>query len=506
MLVFSNAVIGYASLFRNKVTGWLLTLPVDHRAVFGYRIIETMAFSSWGLVFLSAPLLLAFGRLHGAPLAFYIKALALYLPFLIIPAGTAALVMPLVVRYLNRFWVAGATVLAVAAVARTLFSAAGDATSGPGTGLSVTLTFESILNHTKISTNPFIPSTWIGDAILVWSRGTEGNATFHALLLLSYALMAGLLTMTLFSRGYYATWVRSFERRAALSSGGGGRFRRRGSPPALARAFSTGRPPGWSPSRLVPRQIRALVRKDVLTFRREPSQWAQVSVIVSLLLIYVLNLRNIGYGDDSPFWTIVISYLNLVVCSLALSTLTTRFIFPQFSLEGRRLWIVGVVPFRMEKMVLQKFWLGLSVTATITLGLMGLSGVMLDLPNVRNLYFMGAVGMMSFALTALAVGTGTLFPNLRESNPAKIVSGFGGTLCLILSFVYIVLAVTCLVVPEANDIRKIKNLVLDEGESYTLPIRPAGLVAATALSTLFGLPPLILAYRRVKSLDFFGKL
>ena len=41
---------------------------------------------------------------------------------------------------------------------------------------------------------------------------------------------------------------------------------------------------------------------------------------------------------------------------------------------------------------------------------------------------------MSGALCGLAVGLGALFPNFKEDNPSKIVSGFGGTLCLVASF------------------------------------------------------------------------
>jgi ABC-2 type transport system permease protein len=37
-----------------------------------------------------------------------------------------------------------------------------------------------------------------------------------------------------------------------------------------------------------------------------------------------------------------------------------------------------------------------------------------------------------------------LYPNLREDNPGKIVSGFGGTFCLVLSFLYILASVLLL--------------------------------------------------------------
>ena len=69
---------------------------------------------------------------------------------------------------------------------------------------------------------------------------------------------------------------------------------------------------------------------------------------------------------------------------------------------------------------------------------------MLRIPFGHTLYLGLIIGVMTLALTGLAVGLGALFPNFREENPAKIVSGFGGTLCLLASFLYIVGSVTLL--------------------------------------------------------------
>ena len=51
---------------------------------------------------------------------------------------------------------------------------------------------------------------------------------------------------------------------------------------------------------------------------------------------------------------------------------------------------------------------------------------------------------MTLTLTGLAVGLGALYPNFKEENPSKIVSGFGGTFCLVLSFLYILGSVVLL--------------------------------------------------------------
>jgi ABC-2 type transport system permease protein len=47
-------------------------------------------------------------------------------------------------------------------------------------------------------------------------------------------------------------------------------------------------------------------------------------------------------------------------------------------------------------------------------------------------------------LNALATGMGVLYPNFKESNPSKIVSGFGGTFCFVVSFLYIFVSVVIL--------------------------------------------------------------
>jgi ABC-2 type transport system permease protein len=121
-----------------------------------------------------------------------------------------------------------------------------------------------------------------------------------------------------------------------------------------------------------------------------------------------------------------------------LATLTTRFVFPQFSLEGKRLWIVGMAPMGLAKVVKAKYWLASLGSLAITLSLITLSSYLLMMSWHRIAFFSGVIAVMTFALNGLAVGLGVLYPNFKDASPSKIVSGFGGTLCLVLSFLYIV--------------------------------------------------------------------
>jgi hypothetical protein len=120
-------------------------------------------------------------------------------------------------------------------------------------------------------------------------------------------------------------------------------------------------------------------------------------------------------------------------------------VFPQFSLEGRRLWIIGLAPMGLECVVITKFWLASVLSLVITLGLVTLSCYLLNMSWTDVAFFGSVVTVMTFALNGLAVGLGVLFPNVKETNPNKIVSGFGGTLCFVLSSVYIIASLTLLI-------------------------------------------------------------
>jgi len=99
--------------------------------------------------------------------------------------------------------------------------------------------------------------------------------------------------------------------------------------------------------------------------------------------------------------------------------------------------------------------------------------------------------MMSASLSGLAVGLGALFPDFKEENPSKIVSSFGGTLCLVISFIYNTAVVTLLALP---DIMRVTKRHLPVPDWLTPAIAMLVSVAMIAI-------PMKLAHRRVKNLE-----
>ena len=199
--------------------------------------------------------------------------------------------------------------------------------------------------------------------------------------------------------------------------------------------------------------VRAVVLKDIRIFWRDTAQWGQSLILFGILGIYILNLRFFTeqftslfasgrFGGD--YFSKLVSFMNLAACALNLATLTTRFVYPQFSLEGKRLWIVGLSPLGLNRVVGVKFMLATSISLAISIPLIWLSSNMLHLPLAQKVFFCGGISVMALALNGLAMGMGVMYPDLKEDNPSKIVSGFGGTFCLVVSFVYIGMAVMML--------------------------------------------------------------
>ena len=103
-----------------------------------------------------------------------------------------------------------------------------------------------------------------------------------------------------------------------------------------------------------------------------------------------------------------------------------------------------MAPMGLARVVRAKFWLALCTSLTMCLALIVLSCRLLKLGWGDIAFFGSVIVVMAFTLNSLATGMGVLYPNFKESNPSKIVSGFGGTFCFVLSFLYILVSVLVL--------------------------------------------------------------
>lgn len=497
MLMFSNMIIGYSTLFKSQETQWMLTLPVRSLDVFRWKLLETTLLASWAFLFLSAPLMVAYGNARHVSPDFYLKVFLLFIPFTLIPSALGSIIILVVTRYLHRrvfkWALFGLSAVGIAAAVTFLKPMTAESLESQ----QVVATLNQLLHNSNVTVQPMLPSYWVASSMIAWGEGWSGRGMFYFMVLLSNAMMAMLVCVTVSRRLYYEGWSRNHSQ---------GHFQL--GVPLLDKPINLPHPAlvEWIVN-LWPRMhhaTRALVIKDVRVFWRDTSQWSQFVIFFGLLGLYVLNLRSVAYDWQNEYWASFISFLNLGASSMTLATLTTRFVFPQFSLEGKRLWILGMVPYGLKHVLLEKFWLSSVCSATITVSLMLTSSFMLRIPGWLTLLFASTILAMSFALCGIAVGIGALFPNFssgstasqRDDNPARIVSGFGGTFCFILSLAYITLVIGSEFLPMYYSYAA--NSFADRGQPWGLVF---SWIFVSVLSFLAASIPMTLALKKVENLE-----
>lgn len=418
MLTFSNVLVSYTTLYRSREVTYLIQSPISISTFFLGRFYECVTFSSWASAFLGSPILLAYGLETGAPPVFYLSLVAFYLPFVTIPAALGAIATMLLVRVFAR-WRGGPWGTLALLTGIGLFVFFRGKLQAPDFSDSTTL--QAILELMGRTQSPFLPSYWLSQGLLSAATGDPAEAGFQLVLLAANAVFLVWLAAGVAERFFYDGW-------SALLGSGERRPSRRG---LLARLDVLLRP--------LPQPTRAMVVKDVRLFWRDTAQWSQFVLLFGIMALYLANMRGLESAPDRESWRAWGTLLNLGASMLILASLTTRFIYPLISLEGRRFWILGLSPVSLRQVVWQKFFLSVTCTSVFTVGLALLSAFQLGLDRLGIFLSVAAVAATTVALSGLAVGLGSLYPSFDEDNPARVVSGMGGTLNFILSMIYIVL-------------------------------------------------------------------
>lgn len=480
LLAVSNAVISFQLHYKSRETAFLMTLPLPGPALFAYLGLETVALSTWASAFLILPVALAYGLTHALPAWAYLG----FLLFGFGLAALAALVGMLVSAAFPRLL--ASPVLRVAALtvlAAVLLYPAGrrlNRPERPSDGDQRVFMVNDLLQHSRLTLHPLVPSYWATEGFLQFVRGRPGRAVlFLAVIAANLFFLASLAHL----RGgipYRRAW--------ALYQGRGRKKRR-----AIA---SAGRPRRNLLGFLSP-PVRAFLVKDARVFLRDPAQWIQALVLFGLLAVYIVNIRRMPAGVHSPFWKNLIAFFNLSATALILATTTTRFVFPALSLEGKTFWIVGLAPARRSLVLWSKFWTSFLAALLITEGLMALSNHILEIPPGAQGLTAGAVFLMSLTLVSLALGMGAAFPDFRNDSPARIASGFGGTLSLIASLAYVAAMVGIVVLAVQASASRREALA-----AFRPWAIPGGIAAASLLSAAVSAFSLRLGLRSLDRREF----
>jgi ABC-2 type transport system permease protein len=431
MLLFSTALILYSSLFASAEARFLLHTPAADDRIFAYKYQGAIAFSSWAFLLLGAPVLVAYGLIYGAPPLFYLLVPAYFLGFVLLPGSLGALITLLVVNLVpkrrKQVLIASVSILAIVGgtyVYRTFRQAVRPETANRDA-------LHQLMSWFTFAGGPLVPSHWMTAGLQAAARHRYSQATFYLALIwsngLALYLLAAWTARHLYRRGYNR-----------VATGGALRKRYGGAwlDDLLTRAL-----------RFLDPRMRLLIVKDFRTFRRDPAQWAQVLIFTGLLSLYFGNIRHLFQGDIPALYQNGVSLLNLFATALLLCTYTGRFIYPMMSLEGRKFWILGLLPLERDRLLWGKFAFAAVGALIIAEFLVLLSDLMLGVYWLVVILHVLTVAVLAIGLSGLSVGLSACLPNFRESDPSKIAVGFGGTLNLVAGLLFLVLTIGLMAAP-----------------------------------------------------------
>ncbi|MGE3180552.1 MAG: hypothetical protein AB7N71_02910 [Phycisphaerae bacterium] len=419
MLAFSNGVLAFGALFGRAEPAHLLAMPASPRQIMFVKWVEGTILSSWAFLLLGVPLMLAVATTTKVEWYYYPLFVGHFSGFVLIPCTLGYLAAWAVAMWLPRRPIVIAMWFGFATLA------------GIGIWLARLSAFDvnteewvaRILEHTSAMKNPWLPSTWSAMGIVAVLERDVGKSVFYLLVVLANAAFLVWVTINLVGH----TWAKAYDRAQQ------GRF-----VPIIRR--------GWVTSGIthtvfffLPRPWRYVLQKDLRTFSRDATQWTQMLIMLALLILYALNLRELPFDLGNPRVKGLVAFLNLTTISLILATFTSRFIFPMLSLESQQLWALGLIPCKRSTLLVLKFIFAFAMTGTAGLTVLLLALRQINLPaSWMTLHIMVCI-FVCIGLSGISVGIGARLPMLGQRNPARIASGFGGTVNLVVSMLFVAL-------------------------------------------------------------------
>ncbi len=418
MVLFSSIIASLSIFYVSSDLEFLHSLPVKTESVVQVRFFQTVWNASWMMWVFAIPIFVAYGRHFDADPGFYVYLVLSFIPFVFIPCFLGVLGIMVLMRYFpteraNQILSFLGLFFLVALVMFLRFLSP-EKFFGKEVSDSMITDF---VNSLSVPEYPFLPSSWMTRGLTSWVAGDIDISVTRFGFLIGGTLL-GALVFWLISRKIYVPGWRLYQevKNAPQSKNkAGGRF-----------VWL-----GWVP---VSQQMRALLKKDLLLFVRDPSQWSQMFILAALVVVYIFNIINLPL--EHLVLKNVVSVLNIGLVGFVLSAIISRFGFSATSVEGNHMWSIYTAPVKMRNFLIAKFWMVFPPLVMLGELLVIVSNYILEADFYVMQVGVISVFLITLALVGMGVGMGAMYPMFRYENVSEISSGTGGILFMISSLAF----------------------------------------------------------------------
>ncbi len=424
LLIFSHIITALSNLYFSKDLELCHSTPVLLEEIFVSRVVHTFLDSSWMLILFGLPIFMAYAFVYRPGPYFYLLVLHMNLAMAIIAAGIGILVTMLLVYifpgHRTRDLIILLTVMMAIALYMMFRFLRPERLVNPDAFFSVA----QYLSALKMPQSPYLPTHWIAESL--WASLTAVGGKGHSFeVMLTWTTAGAIMVINV--------WVAHGVYFMGYSKSREAKKRRLGGKKILdmfVRCVT--RPLGDD--------LGAIVSKDIRTFFRDNSQWSQLLLLVALVVVYLYNFTVLPL-DKSPvrldFLQNELAFLNMGLAGFVLAAVCARFVFTAVSAEGEAYWIVRSSPLRIRRYLWAKYLLYLFPMLLLAEVLIIVTDYLLDVTCFMMILSSCTMFLMVFAIVALGIGCGAIYPNFRYQNIAQVSTGFGGVLYMIISSIFI---------------------------------------------------------------------
>ena len=441
-----NMVVSYSTFFKNNEVAFLLTKPISFTKVFLIKFLDNFFYSSSTLLLMVTASLTGYASYFGLPWYFIpIAVVFLILPFLLIAGTLGAITLLFIMMLASKFGLK--KILASIAILYGAFIILFYTFSSPVQ--LVTNVFKYIPNldnYFGFLESPIIkllPNHWVADAFYWISVGKLVAAGWNFYLLILVALLFVMFALLFANKWFYRTWVVFLSVSNELSNK---------KKTSVKSFFSFGKESSLNPSN------EALLKRELLLFIRDPSQWTHFLVMIFLIVIFILSISSIDISFLNTYNTYLKTMVYLIIYLFnvfLIATMSLRFIFPLVSLEGETVWKIRSSPLNNKKVMLTRLSIYFFVIFTIGQLLNFVSNY--QFPAVILIISQLNTALVTITLVSFNFGMGSLYANFKEKNPIRVASSQGASLTFLFTIIFLVFLILLLFAPLSNFFLKFDN-------------------------------------------------
>ena len=467
VLTFSSIITSLNAFFLDSDLPMLLTSPQSYGRIYLARFIQTFVMTGWMVILFGFPVFLACGIVFNAPWFFYPWMFAVIIAFEILPVALGSLITVILVKAFPARKMQDILIILVVILIVVLYFLFRFIKPEQLFNPDIFHGFAEYFATLKTPDSPLLPSSWGSVALLAPLEGkTAQDGVFFLLTMLSWGLFAIVAGTWIAGRSYLDAFSKSQEGRRLSLTGTG--FMQ-----SLFAKLAASK-------NLV---IKQIYLKEVRAFFRDTTQWTQLLLLLALIVVYLFNFKALDldrFAGITKSLRTTIAFVNLVLAGFVLSAICVRFVLPAISLEGKAFWIIRTAPISLRDFVWGKFRFYAIPLVIVCEILIILSNLLLDVPTFIMIFSVVIMGMLSLAITALAIGIGAIYPNFEEKNVAKMTTGVSSIIYMAIALALIVFSIGVCAYPVELLLRVFRD-------GYTLSALQISIILLALLIAVFSI-------------------